>query len=85
MSDSNIELVDERVNCFTIYIKLLKTWTLEIENTQFPVLVLKYCSGTQPRGKSRCDRANGGQNLPPPPGWNRVKVSENCGYIPDVS
>jgi hypothetical protein len=37
-----------------------------------------------------CDPADGGQNLPP--GWNRVKVSENlgvrdgtgrpCGYIP---
>ena len=31
---------------FTIYIniKWLKKWTLEKEKTQFPVLVLKYCS-----------------------------------------
>ena len=33
-----------------------------------------------PRQKIRCNCADGGQNLPPP-GWNKVKVSESLGAI----
>ena len=36
--------------------------------------------GTSPWGKFRCDLCDGGQNLPPP-GWDRVKVSQNLGAI----
>ena len=36
-------------------------------------------SSKKPQENVSCDLCDGGQNLPPPPGRDRVKVSENLG------
>ena len=51
--------------------------------SRFEFLVWQRCNHWEIYGATS---AMVGQNLPPPPGWNRVKASENlggtCGYVP---